>query len=263
MTIDLTDRVVVITGGSQGLGKAMALGLAKAGASIVLASPDRDRLNQVADAIGRKQALPVTADITRDEDCASVVDQAIKAFGHLDVVINNARRIIDQQPGEFWKASPAFWRDSVLVNVYGTFLMTRAAVPHMIERGWGRIINHSTGVATMQRRLNSPYGPTKAAIDSETLIWAKDLRGTGVTVNAILPGAAVDSETRALPPLSGRALISADIIVPPVLWLCSTLSDGHTGERYMGKKWDRSLPWDEAAAKARTASPIVIDPDEP
>lgn len=264
MEIDLNGRVAIITGGSQGLGKAIAVGLANAGGRVVVASPDGDRLNQVADEIGRERALAVVADITQEADCRRIVDGALKKFGRLDILINNARRIIDQPPGEFWKAPSHYWRDAVLVNVYGTYLMARTAVPHMIEQRWGRIINHSTGLSGMQRRLNSPYGPTKAAIDSETIIWAKDLRGTGVTVNTITPGAPVDTgPTRALPPLTGSKLIDVTVIVPPVIWLCSDLSDGHSGGHYMGRKWDMNLPPSQAAEKARSPLGIVVDPNEP
>lgn len=75
-------------------------------------------------------------------------------------------------------------------NVNGPFLMARAGAPHMLKSAWGRIINMSMAYATMRRRGFSPYGPSKAALESETLIWAQELDGTGVTVNAVLPGGA-------------------------------------------------------------------------
>ena len=81
----------------------------------------------------------------------------------------------------------------VATNVNGPFLMARAAAPHMMRQRWGRIVNISINHETMRRAGFSPYGPSKAALESETIIWAQDLDGTGVTVNALLPGGATDT----------------------------------------------------------------------
>ena len=86
------------------------------------------------------------------------------------------------------------WREIIVTNVNGTFLMARSAAPHLVAAGWGRIVNITTSLPTMQRRANSPYGVSKAAIEAETLIWAKDLEGTGVTVNSLIPGGAADTD---------------------------------------------------------------------
>jgi 3-oxoacyl-[acyl-carrier protein] reductase len=94
------------------------------------------------------------------------------------------------QPTRFWETDPETWRMVIDTNVNGPFLMARATAPHMLKSGWGRIINMSMSYATMRRRGFSPYGPSKAALESETQIWAQELDGTGVTVNAVLPGGA-------------------------------------------------------------------------
>ena len=249
--IDLKDRVCLVTGASRGLGMVMARGLAKAGARVVLAATNRDRLEKTADMIGRDRCLAVVADVTREEDCRRVVEATLARFGDIAVLVNNARVITDDHKHvPFWQDDPDFWRRSVTVNVYGYFLMARAVAPHLIRRGRGRIVNVTTSVRTIARKHNSPYGVTKGANEAETAIWAQDLEGTGVTVNSLLPGGSCLRESR--PPAPG--LISPEVMVPPAVWLASDLSDGHTGERYVGLLWDPGLPPAQAALRAREPS---------
>ena len=265
----LKGHVAIVTGGSVGLGRAMAEALAHAGACITLASPQTQLLEEVAAQInascGAVRALAVTADITKREDCVRVVAQTLSTFGDVSILINNARR---EQRGPdlptegnnfaFWESNPDIWMQAVNVNVSGTFLMSREVTPHLIKRGWGRIINVSTSLDTMQRRHNSPYGVTKAAIDAASLIWAADLEGTGVTCNILLPGGMVDTDgTR--PSTAQRRTLSVDIMNDVMLWLASPLSDGHTGERYVGSLWNKALPPDQAAQGALEA-PVLRPP---
>src|SRR5215213_10046353 len=197
--IDLDGTVVLMTGASVGLGRSMSLALAKAGARVVLAAPEIDLLEQVAAEIdaaaGPGRALAVRTDITIRGDCERLVAESIRRFGTLQVLVNNARRPV-RGPGllpagnflPFWESNPDIWQESVHVNVNGTFQMSHVATPHLIGNGWGRIINTSLG--GLSQRHNSPYGVTKAALESATLIWAADLAGTRITVNSLLPGGA-------------------------------------------------------------------------
>jgi 3-oxoacyl-[acyl-carrier protein] reductase len=130
--------------------------------------------------------------------------------------------------------------------------MSRAVAPGMIARGWGRIVNISMNRETMRRRGFSPYGPSKAALESETVIWARDLEGTGVTVNALLPGGAsltgmIPDE---VPPELRAKLISPETMVAPLLWLVSDSAGRVSGMRLNASRWDASLSPDAAAAKA-------------
>ena len=255
--MQLNDRVVVVTGGSRGLGREMANGLAAAGGRIVLASPETDTLREAADEInsrfGPGRAVWITADITRKPDCERVLKTCIDVFGGLDVLVNNARRAM-RGPGlppsgnslPFWESNADIWQETVHVNVNGTFLLSHVVVPHMMARGWGRIINITTSLDTMQRRWNSPYGVTKAALEAATMIWAQDLVGTGVTVNSLAPGGSCDSDPNR-PFNPNVTLLPIDIMNPLVVWLASDLSDGRTGERYIGKFWDPNLPPAKAA----------------
>ena len=269
--LDLKDRVVVVTGASRGLGRAMALGLAKAGARLVLASPEGKLLHEAAaeieTACGRGCALAVAADITNKADCQTVLTTALEKFGGLHVLVNNARRP-HRGPGlpadgnslVFWESNPEIWQETVQVNVNGTFLISHVIAPHLIKQGWGRIINLTTSLDTMQRGHNSPYGVTKAALEAATMIWAQDLDGTGVTVNSLIPGGSCDSDPDRPPPKAGRKLLPVDIMNPLVVWLASDLSDGKSGGRYVGKLWDPSLPPNQAAERAREA-PVLREPE--
>jgi 3-oxoacyl-[acyl-carrier protein] reductase len=119
--------------------------------------------------------------------------------------------------------------------------MARAAVPTMLAGGWGRIVNISVSEETMRRRGFSPYGPSKAALESATIIWAQDLADTGVTVNALLPGGATltGMVPASFPEHRRASLLHPDIMVPPLLWLGSAQSDGVTGQRFNAREWGK------------------------
>jgi NAD(P)-dependent dehydrogenase (short-subunit alcohol dehydrogenase family) len=153
-------------------------------------------------------------------------------------------------PTKFWETDPAVWRMIIDTNVNGPFLMAREVAPRMIQQHWGRIINISMNHETMRRVGFSPYGPSKAALESETIIWAQDLAGTGVTVNSLLPGGATN--TGMVPrDISPSRLLDPNIIVPPLLWLASESAGQVTGGRFVASLWNSSLPPELAAEKAR------------
>jgi 3-oxoacyl-[acyl-carrier protein] reductase len=235
----------------------MALGLARSGAAVVsTGARERVELEKLATEVVTPGSIcSLIADVTKEEDCARVVAITVERFGRLDVLVNNAGRgmkyVSDQfmtKPTRFWETAADSWRLIVDTNFNGPFLMTRAAVPTMLTAGWGRIVNVSINSDTMRRAGFSPYGPSKAALESATLIWAQDLAGTGVTVNALLPGGA--ARTGMIPsgyPDRLRAkLLDPTIMVPPLLWLSSSLSDGFTGRRLIAAQWRNDAPAAEA-----------------
>jgi NAD(P)-dependent dehydrogenase (short-subunit alcohol dehydrogenase family) len=254
--LPLAGRVAIITGGGRGLGRAMTIGLAKAGAAVIAtAAREHGEIDSLRAAMPGAEIVPIAADVTSEDDCARVVATALDRFGRLDILVNNAGRGMKYvsedfmaQPTRFWETPPDTWRLIIDTNVVGPFLMARAAVPPMLAAGWGRIINISMNTETMRRRGFSPYGPSKAALESETIIWAQDLADSGVTVNALLPGGATRTGMipENFPDHLRSKLIDPAIMVPPLLWLASAKSDGVTGRRFVAAEWRE----DQAGAAA-------------
>ncbi len=264
----LKGRSVLITGGSRGLGKEMALALAAAGACVAITgsrnSPALEETIVEATRIaGPQNVLGLVADVSDYDQCEAAVRSVIAAFGKIDILINNAgvgMRLISEtfntQPTKFWEADPQAWAAIVATNVNGTFNMARAAVPHMVTAGFGKVINISTSDQTMVRKGYAPYGPTKAALEAASRIWAQDLAGTGVDVNVYLPGGAADTGLLSDSPDKKGAdgnLLPASIMRRAILWLCADQSNGQTGGRYIARLWDDDLAPAEAAEAARSA----------
>ncbi len=259
--IDLTGTRCIVTGGGRGLGRQMVLALAGAGAKVMAAMHIAD------DIVGEAEGLPgevhaAVADIRDPMQCAEIVSDTVALFGGLDVLVNNAgvgmllvSETFNRVPPPFWTVRPETWQQIVETNVNGGFQMAREAAPHMIRAGWGRIVNVTTSIQTMQRKGYSPYGPTKAALEASSACWAEDLAGTGVTCNVLIPGGAAD--TNLLPGNPGEPgrtgadgmLVDPKVMRSPILWLASRASDGWNGKRFIARLWDESLPSEEAARK--------------
>jgi 3-oxoacyl-[acyl-carrier protein] reductase len=155
-------------------------------------------------------------------------------------LINNAGASFAPAEGErFYEGSVAEWQAVVETNFTAPFVLARLLVPPMVARGWGRVVNTLSSRTTMKRAGFTPYGPTKAALEALTASWSAELAGTGVTVNAILPGGAADtrrvsSAERARLP----ALLPPEIMGPPIVWLVSPPADDCTGMRVVASAWD-------------------------
>ena len=268
MSGELSGKTAIVTGAGRGLGRSMALGLARAGANVVItATRNRREIESVAEEAAKIPTpgaiRPILADATSEANCQRVVNETVQEFGGVHILVNNAgrgMRFVSEKffdtPTKFWETDGTVWQMIIATNVNGPFFMARAAAPHMLRQRWGRIVNISMNHETMRRSGFSPYGPSKAALESETIIWAQDLAGSGVTVNALLPGGATD--TGMVPvdiPLHLREkLLHPDIMIPPLLWLVSEAANEVTGSRFDAKLWDAALPPDQAAEKARTAA---------
>jgi NAD(P)-dependent dehydrogenase (short-subunit alcohol dehydrogenase family) len=243
----LDGKVAIVTGGGRGIGRAIAEAYAREGAFVtVAAARERSEIETFFAAWGSERALAVSADVTDFAACERVVAETIARFGRLDVLVNNAGRGMKHvsadfltEPTRFWEVDPDIWRMVVDTNVNGPFLMARAAVRPMLRRGAGAIINVTMNYGTMKRRGFSPYGPSKAALVSETAIWAQDLEGTRITVNELLPGGA--TRTGMIPPglpdELQRALLPPEIIVPPAVFLASDEGRRVTGRRLVATEW--------------------------
>ena len=266
--ISLGGQVVIMTGGDRGLGFSMAKALAQCGARLVIASTDEEGCIRASaelnEGVGAENAIAATTDILDLNQCRDTVKKALMNFGRFDVLFNNARRLM-RGPGlppqgnslPFYETDPEIYQQTVQVNVIGTFFMARAAVEHFREKGSGKIINISTSRRNFSGPRNSPYGVTKAAVESETLIWARDLDGTGITVNALLPGGSADADPNR-PKDPSKVLLPVDIMDPLAVWLASSCSDTVNGCRFVGKLWDPDIPLDAAADGARE-EPVFLE----
>ena len=258
----LIDRVVVVTGGSRGIGREIAMTLVEAGARVAVVgltdSPRLAKTVQDAKAIaGDGRLIPIVADLRRDADCQRIAAETIKAFGTVHVLFNNAGlglQVIADYSGKertmFWETDVEAWNALVDTNVHGVFLMARAVTPTMIAQKFGKIINVSTNRHTMLRLGGSSYGGAKSFVETASRVWAGELDGTGVTVNVLLPGGPIDTGIRSGPLMNDKFWPVA-IMRAPTLWLASDQSNGHTAQRFLARLWDEKLPIAERITAAR------------
>lgn len=185
---DLSGRSAIITGGSKGLGEAMAAGLASAGADVLLTSRNEEEVTKAADQIGADfghKAIGIKADVTSETDVSAMVDRAINEFGKIDILINNAginiRGPIDELSYDEFKQVQD-------INVNGLWLTTHAVVPHMKQAKYGRIINMASTLGVVGLDNRTPYTASKGAVVQMTRALGLELAPFGVTCNAICPG---------------------------------------------------------------------------
>lgn len=185
---DLRGRVALVTGGSKGLGKAMALGLAEAGARVFLCSRHADELQAAGEEIAQATGGEVgwtTADMTRREECDRLVQAAVARFGRVDILINNAGSNIPQAIDAITDEA---WDRIVELNLSSCMALTRAVVPGMKSRGWGRVIHISSIMGLASKAGRNSYSATKSALVGLARANALDLGRHGITVNCLAPG---------------------------------------------------------------------------
>jgi 3-oxoacyl-[acyl-carrier protein] reductase len=242
--VKLKGKVAIVTGGGRGIGRAIAEAFARDGAHVIVTAARQKReIEDVASCIG---GTAVLADVSDKNAVQKLVDAVVADFGRIDILVNNAARgmkFVNErfmtEPMPFWEADPDMWRMVVDTNVNGVFLMTRAVIPHMLRRISGRIINVSINQETMRRRGFSPYGPSKAALESMSVIWAQELAGTGITLNVLLPGGATNTGMipDAFPESRRRELIDPAVMGPPAVYLASDDASGVNGQRIVAVEW--------------------------
>lgn len=258
----LQGKIAMVTGAGSniGLGQSMTLALVRAGARVAMVDIDEDALmttaNDMREIGGDDAVMTLVGDVSSAESTSSMVEQAIDQMGGVDILINNAGTnpwrsgLGSGMAANFWEVSPEAWNRVISVNFTGPFLMARAVVEHMIDRGWGRIIGVTTSMDTMYRERGSPYGPSKAGHEAFVATIAQELEGTGVTANVLVPGGMANTNLIAPGGPSPDEMINPVVMQAPVVWLASEASNGINGRRFIAFNWDETLPLEERIEKA-------------
>lgn len=185
---DLTGKAALVTGGSRGLGKAMARAFALAGADVFLCSRHRDEVERAADDIARetgRRALWASADMTRRDEVSALASRAVAELGKVDILVNNAGHNV---PQPIDRIEDAVWDRLVELNLTSCMALTRAVVPGMKERRWGRVIHISSIMGLASTAERNAYSATKGALIAMAKASALDLGPFGITVNCLAPG---------------------------------------------------------------------------
>jgi 3-oxoacyl-[acyl-carrier protein] reductase len=185
--IDLTGRVALVTGASQGIGRDTAMALAAAGAAVVLLARNEEKLRANAEVIERqgRRALALKADVAVAEEVQAAITQARERFGGLDILVNNAGVTRD---GLLLRMKRADWDAVINTNLTGMFICTQAVLPHMIKARYGRIINITSVMGQMGSAGTTNYSAAKAGIIGFTKALAREVASRQITVNAVSPG---------------------------------------------------------------------------
>jgi 3-oxoacyl-[acyl-carrier protein] reductase len=203
----LQGRVAIVTGGSRGIGAAIATWLAEAGAAVVVSGRDSARLEGAVKELEARgaPALGLVADAARREDCERLVDTARERFGRIDVLVNNAGITGDAL---LLRMKDEDWDRVIAVNLRGAFLMTRAAAKTMVRQKSGRVINVTSVAGAMGNAGQANYSAAKAGLIGLTKASARELAHWSITVNAVAPGLIATDMAAAMPPTARDALIA-------------------------------------------------------
>lgn len=243
----LKDKVAIVTGGGRGIGRAIAEAFALEGAKVVVTAARQKA--EIAEVASRIDGAAFLADVSDRDQVRRLVDTVVSDFGRIDILVNNAARgmkFVNEnfmtEPKAFWTADVDAWRMVIDTNVVGVFLVTQAVVPHMLERGSGRIINISISAETMRRKGFTPYGPSKAALESMSTIWAQELEGTGITLNVLLPGGATNTGMipGSFPESRLKELIDPKVMGAPAVYLASDEAREVNGQRIIAVEWQKT-----------------------
>jgi len=230
--LSLAGRVAVVTGAGRGIGAAAARMLARAGAQVALVDRDAAGVTHTAERIGLDggEALPFTNDITDAFAVERTFDRVVEEWGSLDVLVNNAG-FLKEAPLE--ELTDEEFQETLDVNLRGAMVCARAAAPHMIRQGRGRLLSAASGSTRLGAEGLTAYAAAKAGIVGMTRTWARELGPKGITANAVAPGL-IDSETaRTVPPeelastlarIPARRLGTPDEVAAVYLFLASDLA---------------------------------------
>jgi len=236
--MDLKDKVAIVTGAAQGIGKVIALALARCGADMVVSDINEEGLQGAAaeiEALGRK-ALAVRMDVSRLTECDDLVKKTTTAFGRIDILVNNAGITRDTV---LLRMKEEQWDQVMQVNLKGTFNCTKAIIRSMFKQKSGKIINISSVTGAMGNAGQANYASSKAAVMGFTKSIAREYAHCGITVNAVAPGFIKTAMTDAIPEKDRAAMIALipaqrlglpEDVANTVCFLASGAADYITGQ---------------------------------
>ena len=256
-----TKRVAIVTGAAGGIGKAMTRALLAAGIQVAGVDRDREPLEALAGSAREQgkgsELLTIQTDLAKDSAAEEITKATRDRFSRIDILVNNAgigpgaiRPDSWQRPLKFWEITPDQWSRFVAVHTTAPLALSNVVVPEMMRQGWGRIVNVTTSLGTMINPGFPTYGPSKAALEALSAIMAKDLDGTGVTVNVLVPGGITNTPMVSESGFDRAKMIQPEVMAPPLLWLVSDAAGKVTGRRFLGVHWDSSLPPEQATEQA-------------
>lgn len=247
-------RSVLLTGAAGGLGRVMAKALAGANYRIALVDNSETGLEKLKAELGEAhpdaELLTLPLDLANDSGFGAAIARIEEKFGPIDVLINNAGIFVSsirddfrQRPLCFWEIDTETLKRFFRINAIAPMILASKLAPGMVAKRFGRIVNVTTSLSTMIRRGVTPYGGTKASLEAHSAIMAKDLEGTGVTVNVLVPGRAADTPMIPQSYASDRTtLVAPHVMGPPLLWLLSDQASGISSRRIMAARWNPAAP---------------------
>jgi 3-oxoacyl-[acyl-carrier protein] reductase len=246
MDLGLADRVVIVTGGSRGIGRAAALAFARERAHVLLTyRNDASRAEALAADLrrGGTDAVAACLDLGARESIFAAIQVALDRWGRIDVLVNNAVQWATRGPFEappFEEVEPDHWRPLLEVNVEGHYSAIQAVLPAMRARSWGRIVNVSSAIAVDGLPGAGPYAAAKAALHGLTRTLAKELGPAGILTNVVMPGLTLTERTLERLPATVREqiaqgspirrLLPPEEVVPTIVFLGSAANTAVTGE---------------------------------
>ncbi|HXD31337.1 MAG TPA: SDR family NAD(P)-dependent oxidoreductase [Pyrinomonadaceae bacterium] len=246
----LNNQAAIVTGGGHGIGRAIALALAREGAHVLVCGRNEERLDQTAREIRAldRQGLAMPCDVSQEDQVAAMFEAALCAFGQLNILVNNAGIVGPTAP--ITSVSKTEWDETIAINLTGAFLCSKAVLPGMIARGSGKIVNIASVAGRMAYALRAPYAVSKWGVIGLTRTLAQEVGPHNIQVNAVLPGptagermqrvideravemqlSSEEVEKQYVGATALKRMVDPEHIAATVLFLASPESDSITGQ---------------------------------
>lgn len=238
-TDELRGSAAIVTGGGRGIGKAIALALARAGADVCVTARSVEQVDSVAAEIGELgvTGVAVACDVSDRAAVDAMFETAVGRLGRLDILVNNAGGGLERTPvGE---DDPDVWAQVIEINLLGTYYCSRAALPHLRAAGGGKIINIGSGMGHQPRATNSSYNASKAGVWMLTRCMAMQLWDEGIVVNELIPGPVHTQLTADImqtgvphPAMASEWVKQPEDVVPLAMMMATQPKNGPTGQSF-------------------------------